>query len=124
MTAWTSDELTKIEKTEELEISSLRQDGKLTNPVTIWVVQVGNDLYVRAVNGRNGVWFKATQVRHEGHVSVGGIEKDVTFVDADPAINAQVDEAFRTKYHQYSKSIVGTEFTRKARATTTRLVPR
>ena len=124
MTTWTSEELTKIGTAEELEISSLRRDGTLTNPVTIWVVRVSDDLYVRAVNGRNGVWFRATQVRHEGHISAGGVEKDVTFVDADPGINDQVDAAFRTKYRRYAKSIVDTEFTPQARASTIKLVPR
>lgn len=52
MTTWTNDELKKIEKTDELELSSLRRDGTLRNPVTVWVVRVGNDLYVRAVKGR------------------------------------------------------------------------
>jgi hypothetical protein len=124
MTTWTSEELTKIGTAEELDISSLRRDGTLTKSVTIWVVRVSDDLYVRAVNGRNGVWFRATQVRHEGHISAGGVEKDVTFVNADPGINDQVDAAFRTKYRRYAKSIVGTEFTPQARDSTIKLVPR
>jgi hypothetical protein len=124
MTTWTSEELTKIGTAEELEISSLRRDGTLTNPVTIWVVRVGDALYVRAVNGRNGVWSRATQVRHEGHISAGGVEKDVTFVDADPAVYDQVDAAFRTKYHRYAKSIVNSDLTPQARDSTIKLVPR
>jgi hypothetical protein len=124
MTTWTSDELTKIGEAEELQISSLRSDGTMTNPVTIWVVRVGNDLYVRAVNGRTGVWFKATQVRHEGHISAGYVDKDVSFVDADPGIFDQVDTVYRTKYHHYSKTIVHTDLTPQARASTLKLLPR
>lgn len=52
MTTWTNDELTKIGAAEELEIASRRRDGTLRNPVTIWVVRHGDDLYVRSVNGR------------------------------------------------------------------------
>lgn len=48
MTGWTRHELNKIGQTEELQIAYLRQDGKLRNPVTIWVVRIGDDLYVRA----------------------------------------------------------------------------
>ena len=48
MTGWTRDELNKIGQAEALQIASLRQDGKLRNPATIWVVRVGDDLYVRA----------------------------------------------------------------------------
>ena len=52
MTAWTSDELNKIGAAEELQIASLRRDGTLRNPVTIWVVGLGDGLHVRSVNGR------------------------------------------------------------------------
>jgi hypothetical protein len=48
MTAWTSDELSKIGAAEELQIASLRRDGTLRKPVTIWVVPHGDDLYVRS----------------------------------------------------------------------------
>src|SRR6266516_3798282 len=87
MTTWTSDEIKKIGRAEELEIASLRRDGTLRDPVTIWVVRHGDDLYVRSVNGRTAAWFRGTQVRHEGHIQAGGVDKDVTFVDADPDLN-------------------------------------
>ena len=67
MTTWTSDELNKIGKAEELEIASLRRDGTLRKPTTIWIVRVGDGLYVRPVYGRGSAWFRGTQVRHEGH---------------------------------------------------------
>jgi hypothetical protein len=51
MTAWTSDELTKIGTADELLITSLRRDGTLRNPVTVWVLRHGDDLYVRSVSG-------------------------------------------------------------------------
>ena len=49
MTAWTSEELNKIGKAEELQIASLRKDGSLRSMRIIWVVRVGDDLYVRSV---------------------------------------------------------------------------
>jgi len=67
MPAWTKDELDKIGQADELEIASVRHDGTLSNSVTIWVVRIGNDLYVRSYKGRRGAWFRAAQVRHEGH---------------------------------------------------------
>src|SRR5579859_6354674 len=89
---WTSDELTKIGTAEELEIASRRGDGTLRNPVTIWVVRLGDNLYVRSVNGRTCTWFRGVQVRHEGHIQAGGVDKDVTFVevDADDNISHQI----------------------------------
>ena len=84
MTGWTSDELTKIGTAQELQIASARRDGTLRNPRTIWVIRVNDDLYVRSMNGRTGGWFPATQVLHQGHIRAGGVDKDVTFADADP----------------------------------------
>ena len=125
MTTWTSDELTKIGTAEELEIASLRHDGTLRNPVTIWVVRVGDDLYVRSVNGRTAAWFRGTQVRHEGHIQAGGVEKDVTFVEEDdPSINDQIDDAYRTKYRRYAASIINSIISPEARSATIKLVPR
>ena len=65
MITWTSDELNKIAAAEELHITSLRRDGTLTKPVTIWVIRHGDDLYVRSYKGRAGSWFRAAQSRHE-----------------------------------------------------------
>ena len=125
MTAWTNDELNKIGKAEELEIQSLRQDGSLRKPVTIWVVRVGDDIYVRAYKGRTSPWFRGAQTRHEGHIQAGGVVKDVTFIeDNDPAINEQIDVVYRTKYHRYAANIVDTVLTSDARAATIKLVPR
>ena len=91
MTTWTNDELNKIEKAEELQIASLRRDGTLRKPVIIWVVRVGDDLYVRSVNGRGSAWFRGTQTRWEGHIRAGGVDKDVTFVEeTDSEVNDQV----------------------------------
>jgi hypothetical protein len=126
MTAWTSDELTKIGAAEELQIASERRDGTLRNPVTIWVVRHGDDLYVRSVKGRTGPWFRGTQTRHEGHVQAGGVEKDVTFVDADPDPQArdQIDAVYRTKYRRYAANIINSVLSPQARSATIKLVPR
>jgi hypothetical protein len=122
MTTWTNHELNKIGTAEELEIASRRRDGTLRNPVTIWVVRHGDDLYVRSVNGRTGAWFLGTQVCHEGHIRPGGIDKDVTFVDADSDINDQIDAAYPTKY-RYAASIVSHIVSPEARSATIKLVP-
>ncbi len=124
MNTWTSTELKMIGNAEELQIASLRRDGTLRNPVTIWVVRLGNDLYVRSYRGRTSAWFRGTQVRHEGHIRAGGVEKDVTFMDADPDLNDQIDAVYRTKYRHYAASIVGDMQTPEAQAATIKLVPR
>ena len=124
MSAWTNEELNKIGTAEELQISSLRGDGTLRKPVIIWVVRHGDDLFVRSVYGRTSAWFRGTQLRHAGHIRAGGIDKDVTFVDADPEINDQIDAAYRTKYRRYAASIINSIVSPEARSATIILVPR
>jgi hypothetical protein len=113
MTGWTSDELTKIGTAQELQIAALRRDGTLRNPRTIWVVRVGDDLYVRSMYGRGGGWFPGTQVRHEGHIRAGGVD-----------LNDQIDAAYRDKYRRYGPSIIGGVVNPGARAATIKLIPR
>jgi len=47
MTRWTGNELDQINGADELEVSSQRSGGTLGSPRTIWVVRLGDDLYVR-----------------------------------------------------------------------------
>jgi|SRR5580704_2616481 hypothetical protein len=126
MNAWTSDELKKIAASEELQIASLRRDGTLRKPVTIWVVRQGDDLYVRSYKGRSAGWFRGVQDRHEGHISAGGVNKDVTFIDADADsdINDQIDAAYRGKYQRYGATYITPMVSPEVRATTIKLVPR
>jgi hypothetical protein len=124
MSAWTSEELTRVAAADELEIASRRRDGTLGDPRTIWVVRVGDDLYVRSMYGRVGGWFPATQVHHQGHIQAGGVERDVTFADADPDRNDAIDAAYRDKYGRYGERIVGSVVNPAARAATIKLVPR
>ena len=125
MTAWTGDELASIGTADELEIAPLRSDGSLRNPVTIWVVRDGDDLYVRSARGSAGAWFRGALVRHEGHIQSGGVEKDVTFVaETDPAVNHQIDAAYRAKYRGYSPAYVDPMVSPEVRATTHKLLPR
>jgi hypothetical protein len=124
MTQWTSDELKKIETAEELEIASRRRDGTLRKPVIIWVVRLGDDLYVRSVNGRGSAWFRGVQTRYEGHIRAGGVDKDVTFVEeTDSDINDQINGGYASKYRRYA-SITKSMVTPAVRAVTIKLVPR
>ncbi|MFF2934258.1 DUF2255 family protein [Streptomyces mirabilis] len=125
MTAsWTSDELTRIGRAEELEIASVRRDGALSSPRTIWVVRVGDEIYVRSVNGPGSDWFRGTRARREGRIEADGVAKDVTLTDADGEINSEVDAAYRTKYGRYSANTIARITSPVAGSTTTRLRPR
>jgi len=123
MATWTSDELSTIGAADELEIASVRRDGTLRKLVTIWVVRHGDDLYVRSVNGRGSSWFRGAQVRHEGHIRAGGVDKDVALVETDD-VKDEVDAEYRTKYRRYAASLVDPITSPEARAATLKLVPR
>lgn len=125
MTGWASDELDAIGSGDELQLASERSDGTLRRPVTIWVVRVGGDLYVRSVRGRTSRWFRGTHDRHEGRISAGGIDKDVRFVEVrDGDVNDEIDSAYRAKYARYPASYVDPMTSPEVRATTLSLVPR
>ena len=68
MPTWTSDELASIAGAEEVRIAADRPDGTLRNPVVVWLVHVGDDVYVRSVNGGNAAWFRGVQARHAGRL--------------------------------------------------------
>ena len=124
MTAWTNDELSRVGDAEELQIASARRDGTLGRSRTIWVVPYGGSLYVRSVNGPSAAWFRGTQVRHEGRIQAGGVDRDVAFADADHGLDDEIDAAYRGKYRRYAKSITDSITSPGARSTTTRLLPR
>jgi hypothetical protein len=120
---WSSDELSKIEAAEELDLASVKRDGTLRNAVTMWVVRHGDDLYVRSVNGRGSSWFRGAQARHEAHIQAGGVDKEVLLVEPDD-VDDELDAAYRAKYQRYAENIVGSIVSPQARAATLKLVPR
>ncbi|WP_327292900.1 DUF2255 family protein [Streptomyces sp. NBC_01198] len=125
MTAWTDDELSRIEGADELEISPLDGNGKPGKATTIWVVRDGDDLYVRAYRGRGGVWFRAATAHHEGRISSGGVTKHVSLSEADdPALGERLDAAYRSKYGHYSAAYLDPMVAENARDATLRLLPR
>jgi hypothetical protein len=124
MTTWTSDELDKIGIADELRLVTSRPDGSLRNPVTIWVIRHGDDLYIRSYRGPGGSWFRRARERRKGRIQAGGVDKAVTFADADHGLDDQIDAAYRAKYRRYSSTYVDPMVAPQTRATTTKLVPR
>jgi hypothetical protein len=121
--AWTADEPDAIASAEELDLQSLRSDGSLRNPVTMWVVCVGDDIDIRSVNGRRSSWFRGAQTRHEARVGAGGVERDVSLVETDEAGDS-IDAAYDAKYGRRYPTIVPSIVSPEARAATLKLVPR
>ena len=86
-TGWASDELARIGDAEELTVQPLLADGRTGKPVPIWVVRAGDELYVRSFRGDDGAWYRAAKARRQGHISAGGVQRDVEFADADGRTN-------------------------------------
>ncbi len=124
MSEWTDTELDAIGGADELEIASYKQDGTLRRYTTIWVVRVGDDLYVRSWRGRSGLWFRRALQRPEGRIRAGGTERDVTFTEPDDSVHSAIHQAYRSKYGRYSESYVRPMIEPDATAATFRLVPR
>jgi hypothetical protein len=106
MASWTSDELTRIGNAEALSLSAARHDGTLSDRVTVGVVLLGGNPYIRAYRGPGSSWFRSTQVRREGRIWVDSVEKNVTFELAHDALANEIDAAYRSKYGHYSASII------------------
>jgi hypothetical protein len=123
MAPWNPTQLAQIAAAQEIEISSLREDGTLTKPVTIWAVRVDEDLYVRSVRGSHGGWYQAAEQRHEGRIEAGDISVDVSFEDAPHLLDEEIDSAYKAKYG-YPSDPVDSITSDAAKATTTRLLPR
>ena len=125
MSGWTHNDLERMGAAEELQLATFKKDGTLRKPVVIWVVRVGDELYVRSWRGREGAWFRQSQQRPEGRIEAFGVTKNVTFVDAsdDEALNNKIDAAYQSKYRRYSASYVRPMIAPQARATTLKLVP-
>ena len=94
MSGWTDTELSRIGPADELEIASYRQDGTLRPYTTIWVVRVGDELYVRSWRGRSGVWFRRALQRHEGRIRAAGVERNVTFEEPDDSVHPAIHDAY------------------------------
>lgn len=122
MSGWTDEELQRIAESDDLEIATVRSDGTARRPVTIWVVCVGTDVYVRSVTGRHASWFRGARDRHEARVTVGGVTTDVHLVE--PADDTEaIDAAYRIKYRRYALQIIESIIAPEAVAATLRLVP-
>ena len=119
---WTGDELDTIGAAGEIAIAPRRADGNLSPFTTIWIVRVGDDLYVRSYRGPRGSWYRRAQRTHEGRLRANGKEHDVEFEDAPDESQAAVDRAYGAKYGR--SSYVDAMVTDEAVTTTMRLVPR
>jgi hypothetical protein len=123
MITWPKDELRKIAESDDLHIAPFREDGvTYGTPTWIWSVTVGDDLYVRAYNGKNSRWYQAAMRQKAGRITAAGMTKEVTFEPVNGPINDGIDEAYRAKYRrsEYLSPMIGA----RARSATVKVMPR
>jgi hypothetical protein len=122
MSAWTTQDLELIGSTAEIGIAPTPPDRTRRPYTTIWVVRVGDALYVRSYRGPSGGWYRAAQRFREGRIRAGGVERDVRFEQPPEGVGQSVDDAYRAKYGR--SSYVEAMVTPEAAATTLQLIPR
>ena len=123
MSKWIQEELSAIFKDENLYLSIPNPDGSMHEPAWIWIAQAGEELYCRGYSGVDARWYQSAKREGEGHISVGGVEKDVSFeFPNDEETLSAVDEGYREKYKgsMYLSPMIST----RARQSTVKLIPK
>jgi hypothetical protein len=105
--SWTEDELQRIGDATELELASRRVDGSLRSYTTMWVVRVGESLYVRSAGGPDRPWYRHALTSRVGRVRAGGVEAEVDFAVADPGVHEGINAAYHAKYDRWGSGPVG-----------------
>ncbi len=123
MKQWAKDELRRIAEADDLHISPFREDGiTYGTPTWIWSVAVDHALFGRGYNGQHSRWYQAAVRQKAGRIIAAGMTREVVFEPAGGAINDQIDDAYRAKYHgsPYLKPMIG----QRARSATIKIMPR
>jgi hypothetical protein len=123
MSRWSDSELATIGTADEIHIAPDRADHTPGPAVPIWVVRVGDDLYVRSYRGPSGSWYRRARRNGSGRIRVGGVDHAVRFTAADAGVRTQVDEAYLAKYGRYGSSLVRPMISDTVAETTLQLQP-
>jgi hypothetical protein len=118
---WSNEQLDAFGRAGEIDVAPRRDDGALGRSTTIWLVRVGDELFIRSYRGPDGGWHRAPTRTGRGRVSAGGTDYDVVFEPASDVDQAAVDDAYGAKYGR--SSYVDAMVTADAAATTLRLAP-
>jgi hypothetical protein len=124
MSEWTADQLDRIGKADEVEISSVRTDGSLRPFITIWAVRSGDEVYVRSALGPENGWFRRAKASGLGRIRAGGVEYEVAFEVPGPEVAEPLHAAYHAKYDHYGAKDVDPVVSAESAGATLRLVPR
>jgi hypothetical protein len=88
----------------------------------MWVVRVGDDLYVRSAGRPTRPWYRHAVASSSGRIRADGIERDVAFAAAESGVHGTLDETYHTKYDRYGPGSVSHVTGPDAHRVTIRLV--
>src|SRR5258705_12735435 len=95
---WKPTTLNEIANQEEIRVSSERTGGGYRRWTPIWIVRVGDELYVRSGFGANGRWYRHATNSQPYIKAASTLYKVGLIRHTDPASVAAVDTAYRQKY--------------------------
>ena len=124
MATWTKRSSTASATPMSYNSPRVRDDTSLRPYVTMWVVRVGDDLYVRSAGGPKRPWYRRAKASGTGRIRAGGVERDVTFAEASAHAHADIDAAYHAKYDRYGATIVGHVTGPDAQPVSIRLTPK
>ena len=124
MSTWSEQDLRRVADSTELQLASRRTDGTTLRPyTTMWVVRVGDNLYVRSAGGPERPWYRRALASGTGRIRACGVEADVTFGQTASDAHQAIDAAYHAKYDSYGPRIVGSVLGLDAHRVTIQLVP-
>jgi hypothetical protein len=122
---WSAEELARIDRADELEIAVQSLDRTMPRWIPIWVVCVGDQVYVRTWHRRDNGWFGHALDSRRAWIRIPGMDAAVAVQDVgrdhDVELRAGVDAAYRAKYGRYGSTTVNRMVTDDAAATTLQL---
>jgi hypothetical protein len=91
------DQLARLDETKEVHIETSSDRG--STKTIIWIVVVGDEVYVRSVRGHIGAWYQRALADPRVSVIVGDDRIDFDAVHiTDPDVIETVSDALRAKY--------------------------
>jgi len=98
MSDWTPEELTEINRTEEVEVTPADANGGPLQSVVMWAVTNGNEVFVRSVRGRKARWWRRATASARGTFTAGSVTREVAFEPVGEIQNQAVTDAYNHKY--------------------------
>jgi len=119
------DTFATLARTREIELETTSLDGMQSHRTIIWIVTVGEDLFVRSERGTAGRWYR--EARQTPDVTVHAKDEAIpvtAVLAADPDSIRLVSDAFVAKYGRKAAASTAAMVQPHTLETTLRLDPR